>query len=196
MTVKRSNRNRPTAQKSGSRSATPDRSRGYERLNRNTRSGGGRSRSRLLLAAGGVVAAVVALVAVWAVATGGGGTGSTASLGTVVQGRGGHWTNISADRLATMLKAKDFTLLNVKTPYVGEIAGTDLYVPYSELTARASELPAARTTKIVVYCRSGAESAIASQTLLDLGYSNILNLDGGMNAWTASGRTLVQLPRT
>ncbi len=131
----------------------------------------------------------------WAIATGGGGTGSAAT-GTVVQGKGGTWTNISAGQLASMLKAKDFTFLNVKTPYIGEIDGTDLYIPYTELTARAAELPTDRKAKIVVYCRSGAESAIASQTLLDLGYSNVLNLDGGMNAWTASGRSLVQKPRT
>lgn len=44
-------------------------------------------------------------------------------------------------------------------------------------------------------CRFGAESAIASRTLLNLGYTNIENLDGGMNAWTASGRSLVQKNR-
>ena len=95
-----------------------------------------------------------------------------------------------------MLDHKDFTLLNVKTPYIGEIAGTDLYIPYDQVAARAAELPADKTAKIVVYCRSGHESAIAAQTLIDLGYTNIDNLDGGMTAWTDSGRSLVQLPRS
>lgn len=27
-----------------------------------------------------------------------------------------------------MMKTTDFTLLNVKTPYIGEIEGTDLYI--------------------------------------------------------------------
>ncbi len=115
--------------------------------------------------------------------------------GTTIAGKGGTWTNIAADTLATKLKAKDFTLLNVKTPYIGEIKGTDLYIPYTDLTARASELPADKTAPIVVYCRSGNESAIASQTLLDLGYTNIENLDGGMNAWSASGRQIIQVSR-
>jgi rhodanese-related sulfurtransferase len=94
-----------------------------------------------------------------------------------------------------MLNAKDFTLLNVKTPYIGEIAGTDLYIPYTDLAARASQLPSNKSARIVVYCRSGNESAIAAQTLIDLGYTTIDNLDGGMNAWTSSGRQLVQLNR-
>ncbi len=108
----------------------------------------------------------------------------------------GRWTNITPDKLASMLDHKDFTLLNVKTPYIGEIAGTDLYIPYDQVAARAAELPADKTAKIVVYCRSGHESAIAAQTLIDLGYTNIDNLDGGMTAWTDSGRSLVQLPRS
>ena len=126
----------------------------------------------------------------------GGKSGPTGLTGTVVQGNGGHWTNITPDTLATGLKAKDFTLLNVKTPYIGEISGTDLYIPYTDVAARSKELPANKAAPIVVYCRSGHESAIAAQTLLDLGYTNILNLDGGMDAWTASGHQLVQLNRS
>jgi rhodanese-related sulfurtransferase len=116
--------------------------------------------------------------------------------GTVAQGKGGSWVNISPDVLAGKIKAgQEFTLVNVKTPYIGEIKGTDLYIPYTDLTARASELPAEKTAPIVVYCRTGNESAIASQTLLDLGYTNIENLDGGMVAWTASGRQIIQVSR-
>jgi rhodanese-related sulfurtransferase len=115
--------------------------------------------------------------------------------GVVVQASGGHWTNVTPDTLAAMLRQKDFTLLNVKTPYSGEIAGTDLYIPYDELAQRASDLPTNKTTRIVVYCRSGHESAMAAQTLLDLGYRNIVNLDGGMSAWTASGRQLITVDR-
>ena len=153
---------------------------------------------------GGIVLAVIALAVAVAVAsspsatgsgTAGSGTAGSGTAGKVVQGNGGAWTNISADTLATKMQAKSFTLLNVKTPYIGEIAGTDLYIPYTDLTARAAELPADKSAPIVVYCRSGNESAIAAQTLLDLGYRNIENLDGGMTAWTASGRTIVQVAR-
>jgi rhodanese-related sulfurtransferase len=153
-----------------------------------------------VLLGSGLVVALVAVVAGWAVLSGSFGTGTASSAGgsdgTVVQARGGHWTNITPDKLAALLGAKDFTLLNVKTPYIGEIAGTDLYIPYDQVAARAAELPQDKSAKIVVYCRSGNESAIAAQTLVDLGYTNIDNLDGGMNAWTATGRQLVQLNRT
>jgi len=142
---------------------------------------------------GGIAGAILAVVVVLVMAMGG---SSEPSDGTLVRANGGSWTNISAGTLATKLENKDFTLLNVKTPYIGEIRGTDLYIPYNDLVARADQLPTDKGAPIVVYCRSGNESAIASQTLLDLGYTNIENLDGGMNAWAASGRSLVQLNRS
>jgi rhodanese-related sulfurtransferase len=151
------------------------------------------------LLGGGVLVAVIAVVVGAATLSGqpsDGGTPASSDRATVVQANGGQWTNITPNLLDSMMKAKDFTLLNVKAPYIGEISGTDLYIPYTELTARAAELPSDKSAPIVVYCRSGHESAIAAQTLLDLGYTNIENLDGGMTAWVASGRELVQVDRS
>ncbi|HEX7498408.1 MAG TPA: rhodanese-like domain-containing protein [Candidatus Limnocylindrales bacterium] len=156
------------------------------------------SRNRLYVAIAGGFVAVLALVVIGFVALGASRSvpASTLTPGeTTHQGTGGSWTNVTPDRLAQMLQTKDFTFVNVKTPYIGEIDRTDLYIPYDQLTARASELPRSKSARVLVYCRSGAESAIASQTLIALGYTNIWNLDGGMTAWQASGRTLVQKSR-
>ena len=156
------------------------------------------SRKRLYLAIAGSVLAGLALVAIGLVALNGSGSSPVSGLAageTIHQGTSGTWTNVTPDRLAQMLGHKDFTFVNVKTPYIGEIDGTDLYIPYDQLTARTSQLPQAKDARILVYCRSGVESAQAAQALLGLGYTNVLNLDGGMNAWQSSGRTLVQKNR-
>jgi phage shock protein E len=142
-----------------------------------------------LLAGGMALATIVVAIAVSSLSGGG-------STGWVEKGNGGTWTNVDANQLADMMKTRDFTLLNVKTPYIGEIEGTNLYIPYDQLTARAAELPTDKTAKVVVYCRAGNESRVAIQTLIDLGYTNIWNLDKGMESWTASGRALVQKSRT
>jgi phage shock protein E len=159
---------------------------------------GTRNRLYLGLLAGGLAILFVAVAGYFLL--GGSGSGSNpapsqASGVSIHQGNGGQWSNVTPDKLASMLQQKDFTFVNVKTPYIGEITGTDLYIPYDQITARKAELPQAKDAKILVYCRSGAESAVASQTLLTLGYTNVWNLDGGMNAWTASGRTLINLNR-
>jgi phage shock protein E len=183
--------------RNGRTRATSSGSRQSRSIAADTSARNSRRRLRIALAGAAVAVAVFAVLAVVVLSGFGSTPSSSGTAGqTVVQGRGGTWTNVTPDRLAQMLPNKDFTLLNVKTPYVGEIDGTDLYIPYDQLTARASDLPSAKAARILVYCRSGAESAIAAQTLLDLGYTNIWNLNGGMNAWQSSGRTLVNKGRS
>jgi rhodanese-related sulfurtransferase len=157
-----------------------------------------RSLPRVLLGGGLLVAvlAVVAGVAVLSSRPSATPIPASPHQTPVIEANAGPLTNITPDLLVSMMKTKDVTLLNVKTPYVGEISGTDLYIPYTELAARAAELPSDKGAPLVVYCQSGHESAIAAQTLLDLGYTNIQNLEGGMAAWVASGRGLVRLNRS
>lgn len=80
----------------------------------------------------------------------------------------------------------DAVVINVHVPYEGEIEGTDLFLQYDKIDP--ASLPSDPATPLVVYCRSGSMSAEAVVTLAGLGYTNILELDGGMNAWRASGR--------
>lgn len=80
-------------------------------------------------------------------------------------------------------------VLNVHTPDEGSIPGTDAAIPYNELQQRAGELPD-RSTVIAVYCRTGRMSTEAVPTLRELGFTRIIELSGGMEAWQADGRQL------
>ena len=40
-----------------------------------------------------------------------------------------------------------------------------------------------KDTTIIVYCATGIRSANAAQALIDLGYTNVYNLDGGLINW-------------
>jgi rhodanese-related sulfurtransferase len=105
---------------------------------------------------------------------------------------GGSYTNVNAEELNTMLKKKDFVLVNVHIPFEGNIMGTDMSLPYNQISepTNLSQLPSKKDAKIVLYCRSGRMSEIATQSLIELGYSNIWNLDGGMVAWEQAGYPL------
>ena len=94
------------------------------------------------------------------------------------------YINIDPAKLSSLIDTEeDLFLLDVHTPEQVHIDNTDAFVPYDLIENNMSELPEDKTTPIVVYCRSGSMSKIASDKLIDLGYTNVSNLEGGINAW-------------
>lgn len=104
-----------------------------------------------------------------------------------------NYENISTKDLSDMLlkKGKDFTLVNVHIPYIGEIAGTDKLIAFNDIQNNLDELPADKNAKIVLYCQSGGMSAQAAETLAGLGYTNVRNLSGGMIEWKNNGYKII-----
>ena len=41
--------------------------------------------------------------------------------------------------------------------------------------------------RVVLHCPAGGRSALAADTLRDLGYTDVAHLDGGFSAWKAAG---------
>ncbi len=99
---------------------------------------------------------------------------------------------ISVDQFESMMEEKDFTLINVRTPFEGNIPGTDLYIPYDEIDQHQDELPQEKDAMILLYCRSSRTSEIAVNTLVQMGYTNVWHLIGGYEAWIAKGHVLEQ----
>jgi rhodanese-related sulfurtransferase len=83
----------------------------------------------------------------------------------------------------------DVFVINVHIPASeARLEGTDLDMPFDQIDA--ARLPLEKSTPLAVYCRSGAMSARAVEELLALGYDDVSELDGGTDAWAASGREL------
>ena len=102
---------------------------------------------------------------------------------TVAQLRAGLEKGTSPDR-------KPFILIDVRSPQehaTGVIPGTDLNIDFREIKARHREIGAKLDDHIVVYCQSGHRSNIAAETLADLGYRHVYNVDGSMGAWVEAG---------
>ena len=87
--------------------------------------------------------------------------------------------------------AGDRVTINVRVPDEGSLPDTDFALPFDQITARAAELPQDRNTPLAIYCMTGHMSAIAGAQLAALGYTDIVELRGGMEAWQAAGRPLL-----
>ncbi|WP_371413101.1 rhodanese-like domain-containing protein [Mycolicibacterium sp. GF69] len=81
-------------------------------------------------------------------------------------------------------------LLWLSSPFEGDIAGTDLSIPFDQIAAQAGH-PQPIALPSCIYCRSGPMSAIAAKTLRDLAHIDVVELRGGMRAWQADGRPLI-----
>lgn len=91
-----------------------------------------------------------------------------------------------ADFAASIAEPSRFTV-NVHVPDEGAISGTDAAIPYDRIDDRAADLPRDTGTPLAVYCKSGRMSALAGVALRQLGYTDIVELEGGMDAWSAEG---------
>lgn len=83
-------------------------------------------------------------------------------------------------------------LLDVREPWefeLSRIEGSRL-IPLQELPQRASELDPKR--EIVVICHHGARSAYVTQALDRSGFHSVLNLEGGLDAYS---RVDARVPR-
>lgn len=80
---------------------------------------------------------------------------------------------------------EQFKLLDVREPYEVEICSIGGHpLPMSQLVDRIDEVP--RDIPVVVHCRSGARSSAVIDALTTrYGYSNLINLKGGIMAWRA-----------
>ncbi len=121
-------------------------------------------------------------------------TGKTAAQ--LVQSAKAGIENLTPDQVQAEMASGDVTLVDVRD--APELAGGT--IPGSVHASRGMlefyadpgspyhkpELDPDR--RVILHCASGGRSALAVQTLQQLGYRNVAHLDGGFKAWQAEGK--------
>lgn len=93
-------------------------------------------------------------------------------------------------------RSDDIVLLDVREPaeFVDGCIGNACNVPRGVLEFKVDPTyPACeknlldRNLEILVYCKTGGRSALAAHTLVQLGYSKVISLAGGIESWRLCG---------
>ena len=80
-------------------------------------------------------------------------------------------------------------LLDVREPdetQSGSVGGA-LIVPRGMLELQIEQKVRDRSQPVVIMCAGGTRSALAAKTMLGMGYSDVVSLAGGFNAWKDAG---------
>lgn len=105
------------------------------------------------------------------------------------------WDRVDADTFnQEIIDNKSAFILDVRTLSEwnddGHIDNATL-IPHNELENNKENLPEDKDELILLYCRSGNRSEKAAQTLIDMGYNNIIELKTGINGWKSDGYPVI-----
>lgn len=99
--------------------------------------------------------------------------------------------NLDAKSFYQMLqKEKDVLLLDVRTPAEYKEDGhipNSILIPVQVLPQYIKDIEKFKDKKILVYCRSGNRSAVASRFLEQNGFKQVYNLKDGIIGWKKAG---------
>jgi rhodanese-related sulfurtransferase len=100
-----------------------------------------------------------------------------------------HVTTITVSEAKALLDKGGFTFLDVRTEKEfkkGHIPGA-MNLPRGKLEFDIDKKIADKNAQVVLYCKTGGRSALATYTLVQMGYKNLKNMDSGWQAWTKAG---------
>jgi sulfur-carrier protein adenylyltransferase/sulfurtransferase len=97
-------------------------------------------------------------------------------------------TEIDAANAISTKAAGDTIFLDVREPAewnLGHVPGA-VHIPRGQLEGKVESL-IGRDRNVVIYCAGGSRSALAADTLQQMGYEHVASLRGGFRSWAESG---------
>ncbi len=105
--------------------------------------------------------------------------------------KGSGVVGLSPEALEKLLASEQVVLIDVRERvehWLGSIAGSRL----AALSALPVEELAKDAGRLVLYCQSGARSAQAAARISACAGTPVRHLEGGIHAWSASGRKVAR----
>jgi thioredoxin len=108
-----------------------------------------------------------------------------------------QFKELTSDEAKAFIGKSNPLILDVRTPneyHAGHIAGAKL-IPVQQLGERLKEIESYKDKDILIYCRSGNRSTVASQILNKNGFKRLYNLRYGYTDWEKKGFPVVKESR-
>ena len=113
--------------------------------------------------------------------------------------------NLTVDQTAEELEQGDPLLVDLREPgerqETGAIPGA-VHAPrgmlefWADPTSSYHRAEFEPNRRVILHCAGGGRSALAADTLQQMGYTNVAHLDGGFNAWKAADRPVEDVQPT
>lgn len=137
--------------------------------------------------------AVAALAAVAALLSGCSSTPLSPTSGPTAAAAPANGTSLSPADFAGAVKLPNTVLLDVRTPSEfasGHISGAvNVDVEAADFATKVSALD--KTKTYAVYCRAANRSKVAMSAMVQLGFTSVYDLAGGINNWKSAGGEVV-----
>ncbi len=102
---------------------------------------------------------------------------------------GRKWSEISPAEAARLMSHEQPLVLDVReaNDYREGHIREAKHIPFGQLAAKLDQIASWKDKPVIVYCRSGGQSASACKLLARHGFSRLYNLAGGILAWRHDG---------
>ena len=113
--------------------------------------------------------------------------------------------NLTVDQTADAIEREDALVVDLREPEErqehGAIPGA-VHAPrgmlefWADPTSSYHRAEFDPNRRVILHCAGGGRSALAADTLQQMGYANVAHLDGGFNAWKAAERPVEDVQPT
>lgn len=118
----------------------------------------------------------------------------TAALLAGCSGGSDAITDVDVSAAQQIVEDGNAVILDVRTPEEfagGHLPGAiNINVESSDFATKVAGLD--ESTETLVYCRTGNRSGVATDAMADLGFTDMSDLQGGIEAWAAAGEQVVR----
>ena len=113
--------------------------------------------------------------------------------------------NLTVDETVEELERGDALLIDLREPGEREEQGTipgAVHAPrgmlefWADPTSSYHRAEFDPNRRVILHCAGGGRSALAADTLQQMGYANVAHLDGGFNAWKAANQPVEDVQLT